>query len=995
MRFYLLLSTLAAASSLFAATPPQEPLAYSRRVWQSSNGLPEDFAQALAQTPDGYLWIGTSGGLVRFDGSRFVVFNHENEPAFRDDSVYSLFTSKDGTLWAGTEGGGLIRYKNGLFRVYGAAEGLTNTFVRAIFEDAHGTLWVGTDSGLFRMQHELLTQVDGRGGLPEINNVNSICQDRAGRLLVGGGGLLVLSGSQATRYSSSVNLADNAVRAVRETSDGAVWIGTISGLRRLEHGIRGNPFAAPRMIQDVNISVLHESRNGQLWIGTYGRGLMRYEAGRITRWAAPASLPHNNVLSIFEDGEDSIWVGTQGGLLQLSSSAASSITAADGAPLSINTIYQDPHGDLLVTALNGRLYRVSRHTLVPVKLPAGVGGLTLRNVFRDSAGTLWIGTDGQGVARLSGAGTVRYTMKQGLVNDFVRAFCEDRDGSMWIGTDGGLSHWHSGKFQNFGTENGLAYHSIRSLLLDRDGSLWVATDGGLSRLRAGAFVADPLLERLRGHKIWALYEDADGGLWMGTHGAGLFFLRGGRLRQFTTRDGLPSNKICFLAEDLRGNLWMSGPSGVISVARRDLETLPAGSSGQLALRVYSTAEGLSTNQMMGGVQSAGALASNGELWFATTKGAIRIQPEALDRGSAPPVLIEQVLADDRPATFSNPLVLPPGAGKLEVHYTAIRLRSPERIRFKYWMEGFDRDWTDAGQRRVAYYTNLPHGDYRFHVIAYEMNAPRNATEETLAIKWQPHFYQTAWFLALWAFMAASAAWGGYWLHVRNIRRRFAAVLEERNRLAREMHDTLIQGCVGVSALLEAAAHAQSVSPEMCSGLLDRARTEIRAAVDEARRAVWNLRHGSESSGDFVTAVSQLAQRITSETGIPVRVKSLGVPHALAAEGQWNLLMLVREAVQNAVAHAAPRNIAVLLTFESRCLRVEIQDDGRGFEASSSRSPQGHHFGLTGMRERVEKLGGEFHLSSYPGKGTQVRLSIPAAQSTPGNRLQSQAPKPLE
>jgi ligand-binding sensor domain-containing protein/signal transduction histidine kinase len=993
--FYLLLSSLAAASSIFAATPSRGPFAYSRRVWQSSNGLPEDFAQALAQTPDGYLWIGTSGGLVRFDGSRFVVFNHENEPAFRDDSVYSLFTSKDGTLWAGAEGGGLIRYKNGAFRVFGVVDGLTNTFVRAIFEDKHGTLWVGTDNGLFRMQHELLTRIDGRAGLPEIENVNSICEDREGRLLVGGWGLLVLSGNQATHYSSSVNLADNAVRAVRETSDGAVWIGTISGLRRLEHGLHGNPFTAPRIIRDVNISALYESRGGQLWIGTYGRGLMRFEAGRIARFAAPSLLPHNNVLSIFEDGEDSVWVGTQGGLLQLSPSAANTITTADGAPLSINTIYQDPRGDLLVTALNGRLYRVWHQTLVPVKLPAGVRSLTLRNVFRDSAGTLWLGTDGQGIARLSSAGSIRYTMKQGLTNDFVRAFCEDRDGSMWIGTDGGLSHWRAGRFQNFDIGNGLTYRSIRALLLDRDGSLWVATDGGLSRLRSGAFVNNPLLERLRGYKIWALHQDSEGGLWIGTHGAGLLLLKGGKLEQFTTLQGLPSNKICFLTEDLRGNLWMSGPGGVISVARRDLEALASNPSGQPALRVYSTAEGLSTNQMMGGVQSAGALASNGALWFATTKGAIQIEPEAPDRGGAPPVRIEQVLADDRPAIFCNPLVLPPGAGKLEIQYTAIRLRSPERIRFKYWMEGFDRDWTDAGLRRVAYYTNLPHGDYRFHVMAYEMNAPRNATEESLDIKWQPHFYQTAWFLAFWALVAASAAGAGYGVHVRNIRRRFAAVLEERNRLAREMHDTLIQGCVGVSALLEAASHAQRVSPQMCSGLLDRARTEIRAAVDEARRAVWNLRHSSEDSRDFVAAVSQLAQRITSETGIPVSVKSLGAPHPLGVEGQWNLLMLVREAVQNAVAHAAPRTITVLLAFENRRLRVEVQDDGCGFEASSGRSLDGPHFGLTGMRERVEKLGGEFYLSSYPGKGTQVRLSIPAGQSTARNRPQSQVPKPLE
>ena len=772
----------------------------------------------------------------------------------------------------------------------------------------------------------------------------------------------------------------------------AARTGQEPSIRRLEHGIHGDPFKAPRIISAINISALLESRSGQLWIGTYGRGLMRYEAGRISRFSAPSTLPHNNLLSVFQDGEDSVWVGTQGGLLQLSPTAASTLTTADGAPHSINTIYQDPSGDLLIAALNGRLYHVRRDRLVPVELPASVRGLTVRNVFRDSSGALWIGTDGQGAARLSKMGAAGYTMKQGLVNDFVRAFAEDRDGSIWIGTDGGLSHWRSGRFQNFDTENGLAYVSIRALLLDRDGSLWVATDGGLSRFQSGAFAADPLLERLRGQKIWALHQDPDGGLWIGTHGAGLFLLKGGKLDQFTTQQDIPSNKICFTAEDRHGNLWMSRPSGIVAVSRRDLEALPPGSSGQLALRVYSTAEGLSTNQMMGGVQPAGALSSTGELWFPTTKGAVRIVPEALDRGSAP---IEQVLADDRALTFSPPLILPPGEGRLEIHYTAIRLRSPERIRFKYWMEGFDRDWTDAGQRRVAYYTNLPPGAYRFHVIAYEMNAPRNAAEQTLAIQWRPPFYQTVWFLALCALLAATAAWGAYGLHVRNIRRRFAAVLEERNRLAREMHDTLIQACVGVSALLEAASHAHSVSPGMSRELLDHACTEIRDAVDEARMAVWNLRHRSEKEKDSVAAVSQLAQRISMETGIPVRVKSVGAPQALGPEGEWSLLMLVREAIQNAVAHAAPKNIAVVLTFDHRCLHVEIEDDGCGFEPSTCRAPDGHHYGLIGMRERVEKLGGEFHLTSSPGKGTQVHLSIPTAQSTPGNRLHSPIPKPFE
>ncbi|MGH9938635.1 MAG: ligand-binding sensor domain-containing protein, partial [Blastocatellia bacterium] len=648
-------------STVSETTPPDAP-AYSRRVWRSVDGLPEDFAQSLAQTPDGYLWIGTSGGLVRFDGTSFAVFNRENVSAFLDDSVYSLLVAKDGTLWAGTEGGGLIRYKDGRFRVFGRAEGLTNGFVRVIYEDKTGQLWVGTDSGLFRLQNESLIRVDGRDGAPKIS-VHAICEDRAGRLLVGGRGLLILRGQETIYYTSNESQADNSIRTIRQTADGALWIGAISGLRRLDQGAGGDPFAKPKIISGVNISVLLESRGGQVWIGAYGQGLMRYQAGRIVRFSAPSSLPHNNVLSLFEDGEDDIWVGTQGGLLRLSPSAASTVTTADGAPQSINTIYQDPRGDLFVTALNGKLFRAARQTLVPVRLPASISRMPVRNVFRDSHGALWLGTDGQGVARIGAAGVIRYTMKQGLVNGFIRAFCEDREGGIWIGTDSGLSRFHQGAFQNFNLEHGLAYGSIRALLLDRGGDLWVATDDGLSRFRGRRFVADPILERFRGLKVWALHEDAEGKLWIGTHGAGLFLLKNEALAQFTTKAGLPSNKIHFIAEDSQGSLWMSGPSGIVVVSRRELEALSQRPidqladqlAGQLAVRVYSTAEGLSTNQMNGGVQPAGALLASGELWFPSAKGAVRIEQDGSDRRSAPPVLIEQVLADDRALPLSKNL----------------------------------------------------------------------------------------------------------------------------------------------------------------------------------------------------------------------------------------------------------------------------------------------------------------------------------------------------
>jgi signal transduction histidine kinase len=440
---------------------------------------------------------------------------------------------------------------------------------------------------------------------------------------------------------------------------------------------------------------------------------------------------------------------------------------------------------------------------------------------------------------------------------------------------------------------------------------------------------------------------------------------------------LPSNKIHFIIEDSQGSLWMSGPSGVAAVSRREIESLYGQPAGRLAVRVYSTAEGLSTNQMNGGVQPAGAMLTSGEMWFPSAKGAVRIEHGAPDRRSAPPVLIERVLADDRAAPFSNRLVLTPGRGKLEIHYTAIRLRAPDRIRFKFRMEGFDQDWTDAGQRRVAYYTNLPAGKYRFRVVAYEMDDPRGAAEQVLSIEWRPHFYKTAWFPALCGLAALAVAWIWYRLHVRNLRQRFAAVLEERNRVAREMHDTLIQGCVGVSALLEAASSAQEVSPSITDELLDRARNEVRATVDEARLAVWDLRRNA--SEGLAPAISQLARRLSLETGIPIRFESSGPPLDLGAETERSLLMIVREALQNALRHAAPKHVSVALRSDRRGLQVEIEDDGRGFDPSIINSSNGRHYGLIGMRERAEKLGGRLSLTSSPGKGAQVRLSVPKVE----------------
>ena len=947
---------------------------YSRRVWQTQDGLPQDTINALVQTKDGYLWVGTGGGLARFDGFRFTIFNAENTPALREESVYSLYCARDGTLWIGTEGGGLVSHRAGVFRRFGADEGLTNGFVRAIREDGGGNLWVGTDRGLFRLDGERLVRVDDRPGVPSMY-VHALYVDRLGRLWVGGDGLLILSEGAPVVHRSSQSFADNTVRAVAESDDGTIWVATIGGLHRVAGGDASTVFRS-RTIIDHNSTFLYRTKEGDMWAGTYGLGLFRYRgAGEPSVYSAPGLLPDNHILALLEDSEGNFWVGTQNGLLRLSRSVVSTVaTGQPGAPESIKTVYDDRDGTIWLTTLSGGLYRLEGGGPVPAKLPGGVEGLHVRTVFRDRAGVLWVGTT-EGVARVAPDGVTRYTMQEELVNDFVRAFCESRDGSIWIGTDGGLSRLSRGSFQNFHTPEGLAYVSIRALHEDARGNLWVATDGGVSRFHDGAMRQDPRLSALNGVKVWAIHEDADGGLWFATRGAGLFLLRQDRLDAFTTKHGLASNNLYQVLEDRRGRLWLSGPSGVFSVGREDLKQTLSDPNHRPAISLYGTSEGMETNQMNGGVQPAGTVSAAGEVWFPSTRGAVRIVPDLGVRASVPPVLIEQVLADGRAAAAADTVEVGPGGGRLEVHYTAVRLRSSERIRFRYILEGFDQEWVESGGRRVAYYTNLPPGSYRFRVAAYEADDPRNSSEATVGVRLRPHFYQTAWFAALCVALLAAAALAAYRLHVGQLHARFAAVLAERNRLAREMHDTLIQGCVGVTALLDAAASLQQSSPDMTRELLEHARTQVRESVDEARRAVWNLRHEAAQGEGIVPALDRLAQQIALTSGVRVACEHDGTPAPLDAQVAHDLVMIAKEAVLNAVHHGRPRSVRLSTSFDSTRLDLRVTDDGCGFDPSSAPA-SGGHYGLVGMSERAKQMGGTFSLRSTPGGGTQISVTVP-------------------
>ena len=940
---------------------------YTRHVWQASDGLPEQTVQAFAQTRDGYLWIGTSGGLVRFDGVHFAIFDRQNTPALHENSVFCLMVSRDGALWIGTEGGGIARMIDGRFQSWTMKEGLSSDFVRALFQDGSGTVWAGSDNGLMQFRQGGFVRVDGTATIPELS-VHAIFQDRAGRIWAGGYRLACIEHTAARMYSLGAGFGQNMVKSITQTQDGTMWVGTVAGLESMPQGQdRFRP--VPGIASTVR--TLRVTGDGVLWIGTIGQGVFELRDGKTTHILAPAALPSNTVLNFFLDGEGDFWIGTQAGMLRLTRSPVKIVAFPTPSDSDFGTIYQDRDGSYW--AASAQLFHWKDGAFLLESLP-GAGGVHVRNVFRDRFAALWVGTDGNGLFRIANGHATHFA----TLNSFIRAIVQAHDGSLWVGTDGGLNHIveENGKLaiREYFVGNGLVYPSIRVLAIDHTGDLWVGTDRGINHVRGDSFLNDPAIAPLAQTKVWAIHEDSDGDLWFGTRDNGLYRLRAGRLAHFTAEDGLASNAIYQILEDSAGHFWMSGPNGVAMVNRRELDAEADALPRHLALTFYSTAGMTANTEIYGGTQSSGCITAAGDVWFPSNLGPIHILPVEL-KPLPPPVLsFQRVLADGRPVAIAGPIELRPGNGRLEFDFTPIQLRSQEGLRFRYMLEGFEKTWSPPTTERSADYTNLPSGRYRFRVQVFEASYPGAVSEAAIAIVQLPLFYRTWWFVLSCAALIALLIFGLYQYRVRQVRARFEAVLEERSRLAREMHDTVIQGCTGVSALLEASS-MEDAEESRETGLMEFARLQLRSTIDEAREAIWNLRKPDDAHS-LGEKLESMTRQVSSEFQVRVAWSMSGTPFAITEPVAHDLLMVAREAVHNSMLHGHPARVDVALQYKSNELVLDLDDDGCGFDPLEEGRGNGHHFGLKGMKERVERSGGKFHLVSAPGRGVRIEVRVP-------------------
>lgn len=953
------------------AQAPQPPSRmWAHQAWSTGDGLPQNSVHAAMEASDGLMWVATEGGLARFDG-------------------YSFET--------------------------GAAGALPSDDLCCVAQDSAGGLWVGTAAGLVRGDGRRWVRVGGTAAV-------------RGLAATDDGGVLALLADGLVRADARglAALEVPGATAVASAADGGVWIAAAAGVARYSNG-RVLATAAPGSWAGAPVLGVATGVGGAVWLRT-ARALVLHRPGAAARsWQVGRELPGTRVEAVLAEADGGAWVGTNRGLVRVAPGGEVSVPAPELSSASVLAIARDSEGDLWVGTATAGL-----HILRPQRFRtvAGLEDQAITSLAEATDGAVWLGTreDGLRMARPGQAGggeeVLRPESSNRLASQVVLALAAGARGDVWVGTPDGLNHMElGGRVTLLSSANGLPDDFVRSLLVERDGSVWVGTRRGLAHVSGN--LADRVLTRedgLRSELIGALLETPEPGagggrgpdLWIATLD-GLSRLHDGRMATYTTRDGLPGNVVTSLAADGSGAVWVGTRDGGLArfaggqfeafrqaglpgsvesmvlaggslwlgtrqgVTRVAMEAL-AGCAGQgagcaLAVSRYGYSDGLPSEDLVALGHPAAAAMRGGELWFATPHGVAIAEPgNEVDRASPTPVVLERMEADgvDQPI-LAGALTLPPGQRAISFTYAGLSYRAPSRLRYRYRLEGFDRDWVDAGQRRTAFYTNLPPGPYRFVVEAAGSNGLWSKRTAVVAFRILPPVYRRWWFYLLCVALLGGLVYLVYWVRLRRVRAQFAAVLGERNRIAREIHDTLAQDLVAVSLQVEVAAQmVRRGNAAAAAEHLERTRRLVQEGIADARESIWELR-ATTAEGSLPSRLQRVAER-ARERGVATELRIGGTYRPLPARWESEILRVAGEAVTNSIRHAEASKISMSLDYAPEHLVLRIGDDGHGFDPATA-TPGGKHFGMRGMRERAQNIRGELTVTSAPGEGTAVTLRV--------------------
>jgi ligand-binding sensor domain-containing protein/signal transduction histidine kinase len=1001
----ILLGVAAICLSLPAhAIDPNRTIAqYLQGRWAGDRGFPGGLVTALAQTRDGYLWIGTDKGLSRFDGSSFRTFQQANPTSFPIGPVSALLTDATGTLWIVLQSTQIVRYSNGHF------------------EPGHDEAGFGITSVTSRKDGTVLLSSLALGTLKySANKYQAVTSsDTSGTP----DGTLEAADNLSSRLSSAEGVAthrfaepNSPVISMAETSDGRVWLGTRD--KGLFYISQGRIVPSGVKLPGSKVNCLLALNDGELWIGT-DHGMVQW--GGMKGSSVPLPLRQAAILAMVRDRDANVWVGTANGLVRVNSNGVSldqSNTPIEGP---VTALREDMEGNLWVGNAHGIVcLRDSTFVTYPV---AGLhsessgaiyvgadervwyapieGGLRWmrgketgsvdndqlgQDVIYSIAGTkdeLWLGRQQGGLTRLSyrnGSITSRtYTERNGLAQNRVYTVHENPDGTVWAGTvSGGLSRLKDGKFSTFTVANGLGSNVVTSIEDSLDGTMWFGTSAGLSELSDGKWRTYTKHDGLPADEVTSLVRDSTGVLWIGTSG-GLAFLKSGRISVAAAGLEALRGPVMGLADDQHECLWIATANRVLRIKR---EALLHGRLVDNDLLEYGLADGLLGTE---GVKRDRSVVkdSHGDVWFSLNAGLAMVRPGRADREAQPPVVqIDTISVNGNPLPSRGLVRIPASHRRIVIGYSALSLAAADRIRFRYRLDEFDHGWSEPVTSRQAVYTNLAPGSYWFRVAASNSYGAWNGSEVAIPIRIAPAFWQSWWFRLSVLLSVALLTWLIYRLRLLQVSRRFEMLVEERamerTRIARELHDSLLQGFQGLLFYLQVAQHMLPTQPEEARQAIEKVLDQGDLALAEARSAVQNLRDSPISTTDLAQALAAIGKELSAQDhSAHLRVMTEGKPQNLDPILRDEVYRFAREALRNAFNHAKAQNIEAEITYgESFLLR--IRDDGVGIDPKViSHGRRDGHWGLPGMRERAESLGAAMEVWSESGAGTEVQLTIPA------------------
>ncbi|AFL89146.1 fused histidine kinase/response regulator [Terriglobus roseus DSM 18391] len=996
-------------------SPTSSPQRYSVQGWNTESGLPQNSVHAMLQTTDGYLWMATENGLARFNGYQYRVFGRETQPQLAGNDIRALFEDRQRALWVGTATG-LTRLSDGVAHSYTTREGLPSDAVRSVLQTKDGKIWVLTSAGVATIAEPATTDA-GKLHFQTVATgpaaVQTIAEAPEGGVWAATDrGIVRIADG---RVQPEMRGASHApVQALTCALNGDCAFASTDGVFLLRHGAL-QQLALHAALPAGGVRSLLITPDGVWAAGESALLLLQPHRSRVFK--AGADLPGRQIESLFADNRGAVWIGTDDGVARWWGERMESTGVGNAS--AVLSFYEDRDGDLWLGTETTGVFELRDRPFDLIGRAQDLGDGSATSVTAAGPGSLWVGTSAGGLNRVDGQAIAQHvlTLKEGLASNTVLSLATSpKDSSdVWIGTPDGLSHWEKGHLTNYTVKDGLTDDFVRSLLVANDGSTWIGTRHGVTRWRNKSAATWTTKQGLGSDLIGAMAEDAAGDLWVGTRG-GLALFHNNSVHNYTVADGLPSDTITSLSfskggdlwigtngsglgvrsgrsffvfpasaglpkaifailEDDAGFLWLSSEYGLDRVALTDLAAYRSGSSRVLAVTHFGAADGLESSEGSATGHPSAVRLADGRLCFVSRRGVLTVDPALLPvTRSAPPIVIEEMTADDRDVTPEELASLPPGVSHLSISFAGIHLTAPQRLHYRYMLEGFDRNWIDAGTQRTAFYTNLPPGSYRFRVNVRSAGGPWSEQGmSSITVGLRPRYYQTGWFRALLLCAFALGLLGLYRMRLRALNARFQAVAEERSRLAREIHDTLAQGFVAVSVRLEMLSrilHGERL--EECRQELNETRTLVQEGLAEARRSIWNLR---AEDADRVTLPAHLERIVkdTIERGVDAELEITGAYRALPSTVEAELIRMTQEAVSNALRHADPCTILVRLLYTPRRLRLEIQDDGCGFDVAKAPSKESGHYGLTGLRERAQKIGATFMLESSPGNGTAIRI----------------------